>query len=73
MVKLRVTRGFYDLEASVHRKPGEVFEAREDRAHVILAADVAEVAEVVETTDEAVSATAQKADVDKRRSKGKKG
>jgi len=69
MVKLRVIYGFRDLEAGVHRKPGEVFEASEARARVILGAGVAE---VVETTDEVVSATAQKTDVDKRRSKTKK-
>lgn len=70
MVKLRVIYGFRDLEAGVHRKPGEVFEVSEARARVILGAGVAE---VVGMTDEAVSAAAQEADVGKRRSKGKKG
>ncbi len=69
MVKLRVIYGFRDLEAGVHRKPGEVFEASEARARVILGAGVAE---VVETTDEAVQTVAQEADVSKRRSKAKK-
>lgn len=50
MVRLRVIRGFHDLEAGIHRKPGEVFEVSETRARVILAAGVAE---VVEKTDEA--------------------
>ncbi|MEW6047934.1 MAG: hypothetical protein AB1609_15890 [Bacillota bacterium] len=39
---LRVTRGFRDLEAGVHRRPGDVFEVSEARARVILAAGVAE-------------------------------
>jgi len=45
MVKLRATKGFRDLEAGVHRKPGDVFEVTEARARVILAAGVAEVVE----------------------------
>lgn len=45
MVKLRVVCGFYDLEAKIHRKPGEVFEASEARARVVVAAGVAEVVE----------------------------
>lgn len=50
----------------MHRKPGEVFEVREDRARIILFAGVAE---VVETTDEAAEAAAQEADMGKRRKK----
>lgn len=64
MVKLRVIRGFRDLEAGVHRKPGEVFEASDARARVILRAGVAE---AMETTDEAAEAAK------KQRSKRKKG
>ena len=74
MVKLRVTHGFRDLEADVHRKPGEVFEVSEARARVVLGAGVAE---VVETTDEATGAAAQELEEAKptkeRRSKHKKG
>lgn len=74
MVKLRVIHGFRDLEAGVHRKPGEVFEVPEARARVILGAGVAE---VIEATDEATKATDQESGEIKpakeRRSKHKKG
>lgn len=62
MVRLRVMRGFRDLEAGVHRKPGEVFEVSEPRARIILAAGVAEIVEMV-------NEAAEPAPIKKRRSK----
>lgn len=58
MVKLRVTHGFCDLEAEVHRKPGEVFEASETRAMVVVSAGVAEVIEAVSEVPSEHAATA---------------
>lgn len=40
-MKLRVTRQFRDKEAGVSRKVGEVFEASEERARVIIEAGFA--------------------------------
>lgn len=49
MVKLRAKRGFYDRAAGRYRPTGEVFDATEARARVILAAGVAEIVEVLAT------------------------
>lgn len=46
-VRLRVIEAFRDAEAGVFRVQGDVFEASDERARVILGAGVAEVVEVV--------------------------
>lgn len=46
-VRLRVIEAFRDAEAGVFRVPGDVFEASDERARVILGAGVAQVVEIV--------------------------
>jgi len=55
MVRLRVTKGFYDREAGKYRPTGEIFDVTDARAAVILAAGVAEVVEVLATPAEEIA------------------
>jgi len=70
IVRLRVKRGFRDLEANRYRPTGEVFEATDDRAHVIVAAGVAEIVEVLAAPEPSDEPAAEEAPKKKRRRKG---
>ena len=67
MVKLRVIRGFYDLESRRYRPTGETFEAKDDRANEILASGVAEVIEVLAAPTEETAAKATEQPKNKRK------
>lgn len=43
VVVMRVRRGFLDLKAQRYRPTGEVFEADEERAQILVSAGVAEI------------------------------
>jgi len=70
MVKLRVRRGFRDLQAQCYRPTGEVFVARAERAQVLVAAGVAEIVEVLAAPEPSDEPAAEEAPKKKRRRKG---
>ena len=70
IVRLRVKRGFRDLEANRYRPTGEIFEVSGERAQAIVVAGVAEIVEILAAPDPSDEPAAEEAPKKKRRPKG---